>query len=131
MTCLNIFGTCNDGANMRHRKKGKKLNLSKSKREALLKNLAVSVILYEKIKTTEAKAKAVRPIVEKLITIGKKGDLAAMRQLVAYLPDKNAARKTIEDLGKKYKDRHGGYVRIYKIGFRTGDKAKVAYIELV
>lgn len=116
---------------MRHRKKGKKLNLSKHRREALLKNLATSVILYEKVKTTEAKAKTVRPIIEKLITIGKKDNLSAQRQLTSYLPDKNATRKIIEELGKKYKDRPGGYVRIYKIGYRDGDKAKMVYIELI
>ncbi len=116
---------------MRHRKKGKKLNLSKDRREALLKNLATSVILYEKVKTTEAKAKAVRPIVEKLITIGKKGNLSAQRQLLSYLPDRNAVRKIMEEFAKKYKDKPGGYIRIYKIGYRAGDKAKMVYIELI
>jgi large subunit ribosomal protein L17 len=116
---------------MRHRKKGKRLNLPNAKREALLKNLATSIILYEKIKTTEAKAKQAAPIVEKLINIGKKGNLSARRKLLSYLPDKNATEKILKELSKKYKNRPGGYTRIYKIGQRAGDKAKMTQIELV
>lgn len=116
---------------MRHQKRGKILDRKKAPREALLRNLATSVILYEKVQTTQAKAKAVRPIVERLITTAKKNDLTARRQLLAVLYHKNAVKKALEVLGPRYKDRQGGYTRITKIGQRQGDGAKVAQIEFV
>ncbi len=97
----------------------------------MLRNLAASIILYEKVKTTEAKAKAVKPIVEKLITVSKGGDLASRRQLVKVLPQPMAVKKCMEVLGGRYKERGGGYTRIVKIGNREGDGAKVVQIELV
>lgn len=97
----------------------------------MLKNLACSVLVYEKVKTTRAKAKEVRPLVEKSITVSKKGDLAARRKLLASLPQKNAVDKLMEVLGEKYKERPGGYTRIVKLGHREGDGAEVAQIELV
>ena len=116
---------------MRHRVKVKKLDRKKAPREMMLRNLASSILIYEKVKTTEAKAKAVKPLVEKMITIAKAGDLTARRRLIAKLPQPMAVKKTIESLGKKYKDRAGGYTRIIKLGNRTGDGAKIVQIELV
>lgn len=116
---------------MRHRKKGKKLGREKAARKALLKNLAASLIVYEKIKTTLAKAKAVRPVVEKLITTAKKGDLGARRRLRRYLPTDSAVKKALEVLGPRYKERKGGYTRIIRLGARSGDAAEMAQIEFV
>ncbi len=116
---------------MRHRSKTKILDRKKQPREMMLRNLASSVILYEKVKTTDAKAKAVKPLVDKLITVSKKGDLTARRRLIAKLPQKMAVKKLMEVLGKKYQDRQGGYTRIVKLGEREGDGAKMAQIELV
>lgn len=116
---------------MRHRVKGKKLDRKKQPREAMLKNLASSIIIYEKVKTTEAKAKAVKPLLEKIITTSIKGDLASRRQLIRLLPQPLAVKKAMEILAIKYKDRRGGYLRIVKIGKRQGDSADLAQIELV
>jgi large subunit ribosomal protein L17 len=100
---------------MRHRNKTKKLDREKSPREMMLRNLASSIIIYEKAKTTAAKAKAVRPLVEKCITISKKGDLASRRTLISLLPQKMAVKKAVEVLGERYKNTAGGYTRITKI----------------
>ncbi|MDD5290628.1 MAG: 50S ribosomal protein L17 [Patescibacteria group bacterium] len=116
---------------MRHRKKGKILDRKKGPREAMLKNLASSVLIYEKVKTTQAKAKAVKPLVEKLISAAKIGDLTARRKLIEALPQPMAIKKAMEVLGAKYKDRKGGYTRIVKIGKRQGDGADIVQIELV
>lgn len=116
---------------MRHRVKGKILGREKAPREMMLRNLASSVLIYEKIKTTEAKAKAVKPLVEKMITIAKSDDLVARRKLIDTLPQKMAIKKAMEVLGKRYKDRNGGYTRIVKLGNREGDGAKVVQLELV
>ena len=116
---------------MRHRNKGVILDRKKEPREAMLKNLAASILMYEKVKTTEAKAKAVKPLVEKLITISKKQDLSARRKLISVLPQKLAIRKSMEVLADRYKDREGGYTRIIKLGTRSGDGAKIVQIELV
>lgn len=116
---------------MRHRVKGKILDRKKEPREMMLKNLAASVLIFEKIKTTEAKARAVKPLVEKLITVAKKGGLAARRKLIGSLPQKMAVKKAMEVLGKRYEERNGGYTRIIKLGARQGDGAEMARIELV
>ena len=116
---------------MRHRNKTKILDRKKQPRELMLRNLASSIVMYEKVSTTEAKAKVVRSTVEKAITISKKGDLTARRQLLALLPQKKAVEKLMDVLGKKYKDREGGYTRIIKLGTRQGDGAEVVQIELV
>ena len=97
----------------------------------MLRNLASSILIYEKIKTTETKAKAIKPLVEKLITISKKGNLTAMRRLIEVLPQKMAVKKAMEVLGERYKDRKGGYTRIIKLGKRQGDGADIVQIELV
>lgn len=116
---------------MRHRVKKTTLDRKKAPREAMLKNLASSILIYEKVKTTEAKAKAVKPLVEKMITVAKQGDLTARRRLIETLPQKMAVKKSMEVIGKRYKDRKGGYTRIVKLGNREGDGAKIVQIELV
>ncbi|MFH1838434.1 MAG: 50S ribosomal protein L17 [Candidatus Kuenenbacteria bacterium] len=116
---------------MRHRKKGKILDRKIGPRIALLKNLADSLIIHEKIKTTEAKAKVLRGVVEKLITIGKENNLTTYRRLLAYLPTKISAKKILEKLSPKYKEVKGGYTRIIKLGQRKGDASEMAQIEFV
>ncbi|PIR94806.1 50S ribosomal protein L17 [Candidatus Falkowbacteria bacterium CG10_big_fil_rev_8_21_14_0_10_37_6] len=116
---------------MRHRNKTKTLDRKKQPREMMLRNLASSVIMYEKVKTTEAKAKVVRSLVDKTITISKKGDLTSRRKLIALLPQKKAIAKLMDVLSKKYQDRKGGYTRIIKLGSRQGDGADIVQIELV
>ncbi|MDA0782682.1 MAG: 50S ribosomal protein L17 [Rickettsiales bacterium] len=116
---------------MRHGIKGRKLGRNKSHRRALFANLAAALIKHEQIKTTLPKAKDLRPIVEKLITLGKRGDLHARRQALAYIYDEEVVKKLFAVLGERYKDRQGGYTRIIKAGNRYGDNAPIAYIELV
>ena len=116
---------------MRHRKNKVTLDRKAAPRNALLKNLACQVILYEKIKTTEAKAKAIKPIVEKLITRSKTDSLANRRVILARLPIKKATKKLFEVLGPRYAERKGGYLRIIKLPVRAGDGADMAQIELI
>jgi large subunit ribosomal protein L17 len=116
---------------MRHRKKGKILDRKKAPREALLRNLAASIVLYEKVKTTQAKAKAVKPLVEKSITTSKAGTLAARRNLMKTFYTEEPVKKLLEVLGPRYKERPGGYTRIIKLGPRQGDGAEMVQIELV
>ncbi len=116
---------------MRHRNKNKILDRKKGPRELMLRNLASSILLYEKVKTTKAKAQAVRPLVERMITSAKAGDLAARRGLIKILLQKNAVKKAMEVLGDRYKTRPGGYTRITKLGVRQGDGAEMVQIELV
>lgn len=115
---------------MRHQKKGRKLKRVKKQRKALLKGLARELILREKIKTTEAKAKELRPFVEKIISRARK-DSVASRRLVRKFMDKGTTKKLFEAIGPKYKERKGGYTRIIKIGKREKDQVKQAIIELV
>lgn len=116
---------------MRHAKAGRKLNRTQSHRKAMLGNLAVALIKHEQIVTTLPKAKELKPFVEKLITLGKKGDLHARRQAYAKLPDKQWAAKLFDTLAPRYAERNGGYTRVLKAGFRYGDSAPLAVIELV
>ncbi|HAO81708.1 MAG: 50S ribosomal protein L17 [Parcubacteria group bacterium GW2011_GWD2_43_10] len=116
---------------MRHRKKGAILSRKIGPRRSLLKNLAASLVLYEKIKTTEAKAKAIRSYVERLVTKAKSPTLANRRLLLKFLPTEGPVKKLIEVLGPRYQDRRGGYLRITKLGARVGDRAKVVIIEFV
>lgn len=116
---------------MRHGVKGRKLGRTSSHRKALFRNLAVALLKHEQIKTTLPKAKDLRPIVEKLITLGKRGDLHARRQADSYLFESKVTQKLFETLAKRYEKRQGGYVRIIKAGFRHGDMAPMAVIELV
>ena len=116
---------------MRHKISGRKLNRTSAHRKAMFKNLAASLIKYEQITTTLPKAKDLRPIVEKMITIGKKGTLHARRQLIAKLPTDAKVEKLFNEFPNRYKNRSGGYIRIIKKGFRYGDSAAMALIELV
>jgi len=116
---------------MRHANKKKILDRARAQRKALLRSLATSLILHEKIKTTQAKAKVIRPFAEKLITKGKKNDLFARRALKKVLYKESAVKKVLEVLSPRYKERRGGYTRIIKLGARKGDAAKMAIIEFV
>ncbi|MEP3244474.1 MAG: 50S ribosomal protein L17 [Sneathiella sp.] len=116
---------------MRHRKSGRKFSRSSSHRMAMFANMASSLIKHEQIKTTLPKAKDLRPIVEKLITLGKRGDLHARRQAYAELSDKAIVDKLFTTIAERYADRDGGYTRVLKAGFRTGDAAPMGVIELV
>lgn len=116
---------------MRHRSKKVTLDRKKAPREALLRNLAASVILYEKVKTTEAKAKAVRPLVERAITRGKDASLANRRHLMKFFYTEGPVKKILEVLGPRYAKRPGGYTRLVKLGPRKGDGASIVQIELV
>jgi large subunit ribosomal protein L17 len=115
----------------RHQYNKRKLSRKSGPRKALLRGLATSVILYERIKTTTTKAKEVQPIVEKLITAAKKGDLSSIRALSAYIYGENAVQKLVTEIAPIYKDRKGGYTRIVKLGNRPGDNAPIAILELV
>lgn len=116
---------------MRHGMSGRKFNRTAGHRKALLTNLAKSLIQYEQIKTTLPKAKDLRAVVEKMVTLGKKNSLHSRRQLVARLGDNVLATKLLDTLAKRYQDRPGGYTRIVKAGFRHGDMAPMAYIEFI
>ena len=116
---------------MRHRRTGKTLDRSSDARRSLLKNLAQSAILYEHINTTLAKAKAVKPLIERLITRGKVKSLATRRELMKTLTIESAVNKILEELGPRYAERKGGYTRIIKLGVRKGDGAEIAQLQLV
>jgi large subunit ribosomal protein L17 len=117
---------------MRHQKTRHKLSRDSAHRKALLANLCVEVIDHERIKTTEAKAKAVKPEIEKLITLAKRGDLHARRQALAALgQDKFVVYKLFEEIAPRYEDRDGGYTRILKLGPRKSDATEMVYLELV
>jgi large subunit ribosomal protein L17 len=116
---------------MRHRRAGRKLGRDSAHRKALYANLASALIEHGRIRTTEAKAKEVRPIVEEMITLGKRGDVAAHRQAVAFLRSKSVAHILFAEIAPRFADRPGGYTRVVKIGPRQGDAAPMAYLELV
>ncbi|MSO71165.1 MAG: 50S ribosomal protein L17 [Alphaproteobacteria bacterium] len=116
---------------MRHGFKGRRFNRSSSHRRAMFKNMAAALIKHEQITTTLPKAKDLRRVVDKLVTIGKRGGLHARRQAISALQDTSLAEKLVTILAQRYKDRKGGYTRVYKAGFRYGDNAPMAVIELV
>ncbi len=116
---------------MRHGMKGRKLNRTSQHRKAMLANMAAALIKHEQIVTTLPKAKELRPVVEKMITIGKKDTLAARRQLVSRLRDETMTKKVFDVLAPRYAERQGGYTRVLKAGFRYGDNAPMAIIELI
>jgi large subunit ribosomal protein L17 len=116
---------------MRHRNAGNKLGRNTSHRRALLRNLTTSVILEDRVETTLAKAKTVRPLVEKMITLGKKGDLHSRRQALSYLMTDKSVERLFEIVAPRYVDRQGGYLRIIHTGFRKGDGGEKAFIELL
>ena len=116
---------------MRHRNAGFKLGRNTSHRRALLRNLVTSVIVEDRVETTVAKAKAVRPHVEKMITLGKKGDVHSRRQALSFLMTDKAVTRLFDTVAPRYGDRNGGYLRIIKTGFRKGDGGEKAFIELL
>jgi len=116
---------------MRHQVAGRKLNKNTAQRKALLRGLATELFKHGKVKTTEAKAKTLRPVAEKLITLAKRGDLHARRQVAARLYDPAVLQKLFNNVADLYQDRPGGYTRIYKLGLRKGDAAPMALIELI
>ena len=116
---------------MRHGMSGRKLNRTSSHRKALFSNMANALIKHEQIKTTLPKAKELRPVVEKLVTLGKRGDLHARRQAFAMLRDDGTTRKLFDTLADRYSGRQGGYTRVLKAGHRYGDAAPMAIIEFV
>lgn len=116
---------------MRHQKSGRKLGRTSSHRKAMLANMATSLLQHERIKTTDAKAKEVRRVAEKLITIARKGGLANRRLAYRTIRDQAVLAKLFEDIGPRYVKRPGGYTRILKLGYRRGDNAPISIIELV
>ena len=116
---------------MRHNVKGRKLNRSSAHRKAMFSNMAASLLKHEQIVTTLPKAKDLRPVAEKLITLAKRGDLHARRQALSKLGDKEVVSKLFGEIAERYKERNGGYTRVLKAGFRYGDAAPMAVIELV
>jgi large subunit ribosomal protein L17 len=116
---------------MRHGKSGRRLNRTVSHRKALFSNMAASLIEHEQITTTLPKAKELRPIVEKLVTLGKRGDLHARRQVISAIGSDTLAKRLFETIAPRYATRNGGYLRIMKAGFRHGDNAAMAVIEFV
>ena len=116
---------------MRHQNSGRKLNRTASHRKAMFANMAASLILHEQIVTTLPKAKEIRPIVEKLVTLGKRGDLHARRQAISQIRDVAVVSKLFDAIASRYANRNGGYLRIMKAGFRHGDNAPLAVIEFV
>jgi large subunit ribosomal protein L17 len=116
---------------MRHRNAGRKLGVTTSHRNAMFANMAAALIKHEQIKTTLPKAKELRPVVEKLVTLSRKNDLAARRLALSRIRDEVQVRKLFEVIGPRYADRPGGYTRVLKAGFRHGDNAAMAFIEFV
>jgi len=116
---------------MRHRKSGRKLNRTSSHRKAMFANMAAALINHEQITTTLPKAKELKPFVDKLVTLAKRGDLHARRIAISRVRDEAMVKKLFEAIGPRYEDRHGGYTRVLKAGFRYGDNAPIAVIEFV
>lgn len=116
---------------MRHGKSGRRLGRTTSHREAMFRNLVTSFLTHEKITTTDAKAKEIRSVAEKMITLGKRGDLHSLRQAASYIREKSVVTKLFSTIAPRFKDRSGGYTRIVKLGVRQGDAAPVSIIELV
>jgi len=116
---------------MRHLRAGRKLSRRRPHRLAMLANLAVSLIKHGKLRTTDAKAKELRPFIERMITFGRRGDLHARRLVIAKLHDVDAVNKLFDEIAPKYVNRPGGYTRILKLGFRLGDNSPISIIELI
>lgn len=116
---------------MRHCKSGKRLGRKTSHREAMFRNMVTSLLNHEKITTTDVKAKEIRVVAERMITLGKRGDLHAMRQAASVIREKAVVAKLFTTIAPRYKDRAGGYTRIVKLGMRQGDTAPLSLIELV
>ncbi|ABC76208.1 LSU ribosomal protein L17P [Syntrophus aciditrophicus SB] len=116
---------------MRHGKTGRKLGRTSSHRTAMLRNMVTSFLRYESVKTTDTRAKELRKLAEKMITLGKRGDVHARRQALAVVRDRAVVTKIFNELAERYRDRPGGYTRIIKAGYREGDSAPISIIECV
>jgi large subunit ribosomal protein L17 len=116
---------------MRHNKSGRTLGRNSSHRSAMLRNMVTSLLSHEKITTTDARAKELRKLADKMITLGKRGDVHARRQALQIIRERKVVAKLFDMIGPRYKDRPGGYTRIIKLGFRAGDNAPLSQIELV
>ena len=116
---------------MRHRKAKYKLGMNTSHRQAMLRNMVTSLLDHESITTTDARAKALRSLADKMITLGKRGDLHARRQALKVIRSKRVAQRLFDEIAPRYSDRQGGYVRVIKKGFRPGDRAPMSLVELV
>jgi large subunit ribosomal protein L17 len=116
---------------MRHQKTGRKLGRNSSHRKAMFKNMVTSLFIHQQLETTDAKAKEVRSLAEKMITLAKRGDLHARRQALAYMMDKKVTHRLFDEIQGNYQDRQGGYVRIIKKGIRKGDAAPTSIIQLI
>jgi len=116
---------------MRHQKAGRKLGRTSSHRKAMFRNMLTSLFEHEKIETTDAKAKELRKIAEKIVTLGKKGDLHSRRQVLRVISDKKIAKNLFDQIAPRYQSRNGGYTRIFKVGRRQGDNAPLSIIELI
>jgi len=116
---------------MRHGKSGKKLGRTSSHRLAMMRNMVTSFLKYEKIKTTDVKAKELKKVAEKMVTLGKRGDLHARRQVAAFVRDKEVVAKLFDELSVRYRDCQGGYTRIVKMGHRVGDSAPMSIVEFI
>lgn len=116
---------------MRHRKGGRKLSRTSAHRKALMRNMVTSLLDHERIETTDAKAKELRGVAERMITLGKRGDLHARRQALSVIRSKEVTAKLFDELAERFRDRPGGYTRVIKVGNRVGDAAPISIIELV
>ena len=116
---------------MRHLKAGRKLNRTSAHRKALFRNMVTSLLDRERVQTTDAKAKALRPFVDRMITLGKRGTLHARRQALAFIRSEDVVKKLFDDVAVRFRERPGGYTRIVKLGVRKGDAAPMSLIELV
>ena len=116
---------------MRHRKSGRKLSRTSSHRKAMMRNMVTSLLDHERIETTDAKAKELRGLADRMITLGKRGDLHARRQALSVIRSKAVTAKLFDELAERFRDRPGGYTRVIKLGNRVGDAAPVSIIELV
>lgn len=116
---------------MRHGKAGSKLGRTSSHRKAMLRNMVTSFLKHEKVKTTDVKAKELKKVAEKMITLGKRGDLHARRQALAFIRDPEMVGKLFSELSERYRGRTGGYTRIVKMGYRTGDNAPLSVVEFI
>ena len=115
---------------MRHLKSGRKLNRSSAHRKAMFRNMVTSLLLHERVQTTDAKAKELRRWADRIVTLGKRGSLHARRQALAYVRDRNVVKKLFEEIAPRFRARAGGYTRITKVGLRLGDAAPLSIIEL-
>ncbi len=114
---------------MRHLNQGRKLNRTSAHRKALMKNLVLALITHEQIRTTDAKAKELRRFADRMVTLGKQGDLAARRRAFQFIQSRTAVRKLFEEIAPRFKDRNGGYTRVIKFGIRRGDAAPLSIVE--